>query len=58
MSDEARQLPRPQTGDYLQRIAKALLSVIPDVGGPAAELFAMIIAPPLAKRRDESLEDL
>ena len=33
-------------------VAKAALSAIPFVGGPAAELFALVLAPPLEKRRD------
>jgi len=31
---------------------------VPVVGGSAAELFALIVAPPLEKRRDEWLRDL
>jgi len=49
-------LPGPPTrssGDVTQAVTKAILSAIPVVGGPAAELFAFIFAPPLERRRDE-----
>lgn len=51
-------LPRATTLDHVHLAVKAALSTIPMAGGPAAELFAAIIAPPLAKRRDRWLEAL
>lgn len=33
--------------------AKAVLSVVPAIGGPAVELFQYVVQPPLEKRRDE-----
>ncbi|MBX9601241.1 MAG: hypothetical protein K2X35_09560 [Bryobacteraceae bacterium] len=39
-------------GDHVHLAFKAALSAIPGVGGPAAELFGAIIAPPLTRRRD------
>jgi hypothetical protein len=39
----------------LHTLAKAGLSAIPIVGGPAAELFTYLVVPPLTKRRDEWL---
>jgi hypothetical protein len=55
MTDRQDQPPTPSAGDTLHTLVKAGLSAIPIVGGPAAELFAYIIAPPLTKRRDEWL---
>ncbi|MEK5238061.1 hypothetical protein NST99_20415 [Paenibacillus sp. FSL L8-0470] len=40
------------SGDYLHSIAKAGLAAIPIIGGGASELFSLLIAPPLSKRRD------
>jgi len=53
---ERRELPKPTSGDALHTFAKAGLSAIPIVGGPAAELFAYVVVPPLTKRRDEWLQ--
>jgi hypothetical protein len=58
MKDEPNILPQPQTGDYVHGIVRACLSAIPGIGSPAAEIFAIILAPPLTKRRDEWLQDL
>jgi hypothetical protein len=53
---ERQGLPKPTHGDALHTFAKAGLSAIPIVGGPATELFAYIVVPPLTKRRDEWLQ--
>lgn len=58
MTDDPKSLPQPQTADYVQGLVKAGLSAIPVIGSPAAELFAILLAPPLNKRRDAWLEDL
>jgi hypothetical protein len=49
---------RPSAGDIAHTAAKAGLSLIPWVGGSAAEIFAAIVTPPLQKRRDMWIEDL
>ncbi len=51
-------LPESTMDDHAHTAIKAVLSAVPIVGGPAAELFAAIIAPSLALRRDEWLRDL
>lgn len=51
-------LPKPTALDHAHLLVKAALSALPIAGGPAAELFATIIAPPLARRRDEWLQAL
>ena len=55
---EHKQLPQPTTADHVHVVAKALISAVPVVGSPAAELFGYLIAPPLNRRRDEWLESL
>ncbi|MBZ5668115.1 MAG: hypothetical protein LAO04_00065 [Acidobacteriia bacterium] len=64
-NDKNLQPPKPGGGDIAHTVVKAGLSAIPIVGGPAAELFSALLAPPLAKRRDnwvrsiaEGLEEL
>ena len=57
-ADEESKLPQPARNDHAYGAAKVILSAIPIVGGPAAELFGTVIAPPLAKRRDAWLESL
>src|SRR5262245_56235269 len=46
-------VPKRSVGDAAHAIAKAGLSAVPVVGGPAVELFQYLIQPPLEKRRDE-----
>ena len=50
--------PKAGMGDAAHTIAKAGLSLIPIIGGPAAEIFNAIITPPLAKRRDEWIKSI
>lgn len=50
--------PKRGSGDYAHMIVKAGLSAIPIVGGPAAELFNVIIVPPLERRREEWLRSI
>lgn len=45
-------------GDHGHTVARAFLSAMPAIGGPAAELFNMIIAPPLTKRRDQWMKNV
>lgn len=48
--------PKRSAGDVAHTVAKAGLSAVPIVGGPAAELFQLVIVPPLEKRRAEWME--
>jgi hypothetical protein len=43
--------PKPAKGDVAHALAKAGLSLIPFAGGPAVELFQLLIQPPLERRR-------
>jgi len=56
MADDTGKVPERTASDYAHTTAKAALSAIPVVGGPAAELFAL--APPIEKRRDAWLQGL
>jgi hypothetical protein len=50
--------PEPTHLDYFAAVVKLAVSSIPDWGGPASELFGMLTAPLLGKRRDEWFEEL
>jgi hypothetical protein len=43
MDNDQNPLPQRTRTDYLHTVAKAALSAIPLVGGPAAELFALVL---------------
>ncbi|MDD5189149.1 MAG: hypothetical protein PHF57_13165 [Methanoregula sp.] len=49
---------KPSTGDYINTGIKAGLSTAPYIGGPIAEFFSFVIAPPLEKRRTEWLIEI
>ncbi|MBA7704693.1 hypothetical protein ES703_113511 [subsurface metagenome] len=53
-----KEKPKKSKGDVVHKAAKIVLSGIPWVGGPVAELFNIVIAPPIAKRRDKWLESI
>jgi len=44
--------------DAVHAVVKAGLSAIPVVGGPASELFSLVITPSLEKRRDRWIESI
>jgi hypothetical protein len=45
-------------GDIAHTAAKAAFSLIPWIGGSAAEIFGAIVMPPLQKRRDKLIEEV
>ena len=51
MHYETPQVPQPAAGDAAHALAKAVLSTVPVVGGPAVELFQFLIQPPIERRR-------
>lgn len=53
MTHDKLKVPTQSKVDAAHAIAKAGLSAIPVVGGPAVELFQYIVQPPLEKRRGE-----
>jgi hypothetical protein len=58
MSDHLPPAPEPSAVDYFAGLIKAGVSAIPDWGSPAAEIFGMITAPILGRRREQWFEDL
>lgn len=50
--------PRPTLADDIHTSAKALLSMIPFLGGPVVEAFSLIMGPPIEKRRIEWIESI
>jgi hypothetical protein len=50
--------PKEGLADYGHAAARAVIASIPVVGGAAVELFDLIIAPPIVKRRNEFMEGL
>lgn len=55
MSDNIEKDFKNSKGDIAYTTAKAGLSMIPVLGGVAAEIFSTIITPPISRRRDEWL---
>jgi hypothetical protein len=56
--EQGSHLPAATASDAAYAIVKGTLSAIPIAGGFATELFGLMIAPPLTKRRDEWFESL
>jgi hypothetical protein len=50
--------PKTSAGDVGYGAAKAVLGMIPYAGAAAAELFSLVLAPPLTRRRDEWIESI
>ena len=51
-------VPSESTGDHIHRTARADLAAIPLAGGASVELFNLVLAPPIQRRRDEWLNGL
>ena len=52
------QPPSRSARDAAHSLVKAVMSAVPAVGGPAAELFAALVQPPLERRRDEWMQSV
>jgi hypothetical protein len=57
-TEEKYAVPKESRADIAHTIVKAAISGAPVVGGPAAELFALVIAPPLQKRQAEWMNEI
>ena len=53
MASDKLETPKASKGDVAHAIAKAGLSAVPVIGGPAVELFQHLVQPPLERRRQE-----
>ena len=56
--DNSENKLKKTAGDIAYGIVKAGISGIPVIGGPATEIFSLIIVPPLSKRRDKWIEEI
>ena len=50
--------PKASKADYAYAIVKAGISAIPIAGTPAAEILALVVTPPLERRRDKWIESI
>jgi hypothetical protein len=50
--------PQGSGGDFSYVLGKAMVSAIPIVGGPAVELLAAIMGPPIERRREEWISNI
>ncbi len=50
--------PKKSVGDVIHALAKAGVSQMPIAGAPAAEILALVIAPPIERRRVEWIESI
>lgn len=58
MSNESLTPPKATAADHAHTLGRAGISSIPIVGGPAVELFQMLITPSLEKRKLEWMESV
>lgn len=59
MFDKNLEVPQKEPGDYVHAAIKTALASIPKWwAASGAEIFAMVFASPIEKRRDEFLEDI
>jgi hypothetical protein len=57
-AEKSIEKPKPTKADAAYSLAKVGLSAIPVLGGTAAEIFSVVIAPPIAKRTVEWIESI
>lgn len=57
-STRSERYPKPTAADVAFGAGRAVLAAIPIVGGSITELVSMVLAPPIARRRDEWLKEL
>jgi hypothetical protein len=53
---EKYEVPDTAKGDVAVGVVKAAISAAPVIAGAAAELFSLVIAPPLEKRKMQWME--
>ncbi len=54
----AERYPEPTDTDLAQGAARAILAAIPVIGGTVTEVLSMVLAPAVARRRDEWFKQL
>jgi len=50
--------PTPGKGDIAHAAIRTALSAIPVLGGPAVEIFAAVVAPPIERRRHDWMKEV
>jgi hypothetical protein len=59
MNEEQKyEVPKQGKADIAHTLVKAAISGAPVIGGPGAEIFALVIAPPLQKRQAEWMNEV
>jgi hypothetical protein len=53
--NESEPAPKESKTDVAHALAKGMISAVPLVGAPAAELFSLVVTPPLERRRADWL---
>ena len=51
-------VPEPSAGDRVHSVARVAIAQLPILGGPASELFANVVTPPLERRRVDWMNDV
>lgn len=57
-SGSLRPYPEPSKGDFVEKVARRTLSLLPGLGAPAATLIDVVFAPALEKRRSQWFNEL
>jgi hypothetical protein len=57
-STRAERYPEPTDTDHAQGAARAALAAIPVIGGPITEVLSVVLAPSVARRRDQWFKEL
>lgn len=52
------EVPKEAAGDWLHALARGGLGSIPAVGSVVVEIFGQLLGPPIARRRDQFMEDV
>lgn len=52
------EVPKNDKSDYVHVSVKAILSLVPTIGGVASELFNILVTSPIEKRRQEWMESI
>jgi hypothetical protein len=58
IATRAERYPQPTEADVVQGTARAALAAIPFVGGSITEVLSIVLAPAVARRRDEWFKEL
>lgn len=58
MSEGTLKSPESSKGDTAHALAKAGIAAIPIIGGSAAEVFRLVVEPPLVRRREEWMKEV